>query len=536
MSDDSVELAKSQDGGFEPLIPKQPEEREFGIGSDLPFSTPYSGPQSDETRIYEVLRPWGDDAGPSVSQLEAMRRCDGQARALYRLMTQPIRTALKTAKIINPDTEEDSELEETSFISDMLFLPPTNGGMEIPFKKVIAQMLSGVFDGFAPFELVYWQPDRGPLKGKYTLKKAAYRPAHSVTFLTDNKGNMEGIRQRIVIHGEQVDVKIDGANVIYYAANEEEREFYGVSYFQTAFYHYDKKAKLYYLAHLAAQRAAVGTRVGHMPEDAGKVDKAKFISALADLGVAQYIALPGEKWTVDVMQDKSTFDFLSYIDHHNSQMSKSVLANFFDASTGSTGSSSTTKIQYEGVGNTKSSMSDAFMNILKSIMDDIADIINYELIPRFIDWNFGSGKYPQFVWGEFTDSQDDAIRATFDKLAANADKVTPEFMRELEKHMASQMKLEIDYDAVAAREAQEKAALQAQVTAQAAGTAAPGAATPKPGEPAPGQDVQPADSLDSMVSKAKAAMAKTGTVGLSESENLLVALANMILDESDDDS
>ena len=59
------------------------------------------------------------------------------------------------------------------------------------------------------------------------------------------------------------------------AAQEEERKFYGISFFQSAFYHYDKKVKLYYTAHLAAQRAAVGTRVGTVPQQATKAAKAK---------------------------------------------------------------------------------------------------------------------------------------------------------------------------------------------------------------------------------------------------------------------
>ena len=70
-----------------------------------------------------------------------------------------------------------------------------------------------------------------------------------------------------------------------------------------------------------------------------------------------------------------------------------------------------------------------------------------------------SGKYPQFKWGELTAEQKAAIQDTFDKLRrGRADaNVTPEFMLELEKKMAEDLGLDIDYDKIKAeREKQQK--------------------------------------------------------------------------------
>ena len=70
---------------------------ELGIEFNLPFATPYTDGTSkrdkENRELRELLRIDGDDQGPSVSQLVAMRRLDGQARALYRLLTLPIRAA-----------------------------------------------------------------------------------------------------------------------------------------------------------------------------------------------------------------------------------------------------------------------------------------------------------------------------------------------------------------------------------------------------------------------------------------------------------
>jgi hypothetical protein len=45
-------------------------------------------------------------------------------------------------------------------------------------------------------------------------------------------------------------------------------------------------------------------------------------------------------YKVESLKEFTGFDFLSYINHHNSQMSKSVLAAFFDDSQGTGGDAS----------------------------------------------------------------------------------------------------------------------------------------------------------------------------------------------------
>ena len=63
---------------------------EFGVAQDLPFSTSY-GDLTEVPRLEE----YDYKVGPTPTQLYEMRRVDGQARALYRLITLPIRAAMK---------------------------------------------------------------------------------------------------------------------------------------------------------------------------------------------------------------------------------------------------------------------------------------------------------------------------------------------------------------------------------------------------------------------------------------------------------
>lgn len=423
--------------------PKPRPTIERGFGDFMPFTEPYQGSHL----VYK-------QAEVTIQQLIRMRRTDGQARALYRLITLPIRAALQNATFVPADNQEGGE-EEAEFIDQLFNLPPNAGGMSVPLTRVIAQMLQAIFDGFAPFEMVYWQPVTGPLKGKWTLKKLNYLPADTVKFLVTEKGSFDGFRQVTQKPGGKIlDVKIPRDSCVYYAAQEEENKFYGLSYFESAFYHYDKKVKLYYLMHLAAQRSAVGTRVGTVPEDHSTDELNAFRMGLADLGVAQWMTKP-EAYEVELLKEGGNFDFLSYINHHNSQMSKSILAAFFDENQGTGGDASLVDF-----GKQTDSL---FVMMLQTIMTEIASIVNHYIIPRFIDWNFKSAKYPEFHWGPFTDDQKNSIQDVFTALAGvQGGNFTKEFFRETEKKLASEFGLEIDYETL---EQEEKALEEAEAVA-----------------------------------------------------------------------
>jgi hypothetical protein len=446
--------------------PKPQAEFEVGVPSFLPWQTPYKD-------AWEVLR---DESDVGVRDLIVMRRTDGQARALYRLITLPIRAALKTATFV-PEEGIDGGEDEAQFIQDMFTLPVTGGGMQVPFGRFMAQLVMAIFDGFEAFEMVYWQPKSGALKGKWTLKKMAHRPSEQLTFLLDDHSEFRGLRQRTMYHGEYKDIIIPGENVLYYTVNAEERPYYGISYFNAAYKHWEAKFKLYVVSHIAAQRAAVGTRLGTIPANPSREEKAAFQRALSDVGIAQWMTMP-DGYKVESLKEAGAFDFLAYINHHNSQMSKSVLAAFFDDSQGTGGDASLIDFGRQ---------SDAlFLLMLQTIMGEIEEVINTQLIPRFIDWNFGSGKYPLFRFGQMTEEQKGALLDLFKALAVvapDASNVAPEMYREIEKQVADEFGLEVDWEAVAEREAEEQR--QAELAAQQQQIAETGNAATAPAVDAP---------------------------------------------------
>lgn len=127
----------------------------------------------------------------TVAQLIAMRRQDGQARALFRLLTMPILAALKNADVVQPDGMEGGE-EEAQFCKDLLMAAPPMGGMTHSLSRFIKQMVLAFFNGFSAWEMVYWVPETGPNKGKITLRKIDWRPSETLTFLLDGQGEFNG--------------------------------------------------------------------------------------------------------------------------------------------------------------------------------------------------------------------------------------------------------------------------------------------------------------------------------------------------------
>ena len=465
---------------------------EFGVTQVLPFSSWIDYTTRDNKGKRTVTN---SPDSISVDKLVEMRRHDGQARALMRLITLPIRSALKEAEWVAPE-EGDAE-SEVEFANQMFNLPEQGGGMTVSLSKFLRQTLLALTDGFAVFEEVRQVPAEGPLKGKITIRKMAYRDARTIHFNVDDTGGFDGVRQIAQVAEKRVDVHIEKEKIWYYAANEEENPFYGVSYFEAAYRHYEFKRKLYYVAHVAAQFAAVPGRIGITPPSPDSRMLNSFKTALQNFAFNTALTIP-EGYEVKPFNGNTQFDFMKLIDHHNLMMAASVLAKF---------------LQQEDrqvlIDNGKAdATADMFVLMIESIMTEIADSWSTHLMPKYIDWNFGSKKYPVFRFGQLADAAKDAIKEIFEAVViAGALNCTPEFVRELEKKLAARLGLDVDYDQIAKYE-EEAAKAQQQAEQDAAnqqqqildmhqaaglppGTAggpggAPGAAPRAPGQPSGG--------------------------------------------------
>lgn len=444
--------------GPDPLL-----NSEFGVERILPFS--YWGAENEIVRSERV----------SIDDLVEMRRRDGQARALVRLFTLPILSAFADGEWIAPEENGDDMDEEVEFANLMWNLPPQAGGMTTSKMVFLKKQLQALTDGFSVFEEVRHVPEDGPLAGKVSLRKLAYRDPRTVRFRVDDEGGFDGIRQVATINAKTIDVKIPKEKVFYWTVFAEENPFYGISMFEAAYEHYQIKRKLYYIAHLAAQFAAVPGRIGEVPKGADPRHVQAFKQSLANFAFnTSMVTPPGYK--VTPFNTNTNFNFIQLIDHHNHMMSKSVLSSFLDSE------QRATLIEVGRV----DPNSDFFILALESLMDDIAEQWSMYLMPKYIDWNFGSKKYPIFKFGQLSDAAKDSIAQLFQTVVTSSVlNSTPEFVRELEKKLSTQFDLDIDYDEI---EEQEKQI--AEEEQNAAQQEANGLMNP-PGPGAPGQGGPP---------------------------------------------
>jgi len=375
----------------------------------------------------------------NLEQLFFMTKNDGQARGILNAIKFPVKMARPAVQ-----PSEDGE-EEAKFIQQNLLGVPSEGGMVTPLKVIIARMALAVRDGYKIFEKV-WRI----MKGRVYLEKLAYRGTDCTKFTIDNHGNIDGAHQETTFKGKMIDVKFPLEKLVYYIYNSEENPFAGESGFYPVFYHYDKKHKLYAIAHLAYQLNALPVRLGKHPKNISAEDLTRFRNALKALGTSIAMTFP-DVCTVEAFEGrKGLAEFLPMIQHHDTMMATSFLSQFMS-------------LGHEGGGGSfalSQDQSNLFLMSLMSLLAEIAEVFNVQVIPQLIDWNFGTKKYPRLIFTPFSDTIRSAIMDTFKNLlSARFPQISPEFAISLEEQIAEELGLKIDYKEVKERMETERAEL-----------------------------------------------------------------------------
>ena len=262
-----------------------------------------------------------------LSQLRIMLDRDGQMRSLYKLITAPF-----ISTPINVIPYDKRSTRESAFVKKNLFNSPHQGGMETPIRKVLATMSRTLLEGFGPHEMV-WNYDES--ESKYVLRKIGFRPPDTVKArVNPNNGEFDGFTQRPLtneflvpntvasvglINKQEININRDKA--LWFVTNPEFNHIYGKSSFNSAYYHYEKKHKLYYIAHIASQIKATGYRIVKYPENADREQRKNFLDAVAKLGFNSNLLIPPE-WEVEVVELKGDVNLLPLINHHDIMASK----------------------------------------------------------------------------------------------------------------------------------------------------------------------------------------------------------------------
>lgn len=364
-------------------------------------------------------------------KIDAMYQSDGEVAGLYRIITTPLRGANIR---IHPKHQRGKK--EANFIGEVFHNAPHDGGMRTPLNMVMATILREIIDGYSPHEII-WKIEKGFIR----IDKLAHRPISTISKIKVNdQVEIENYVQSVGVNnfgGHEVEIPSD--KVLHFVFQPEFNPIFGRSMFTQAYYHYEKKHKLYYISHIAAQIRALRLRVLKSAEtDEAKVDKV--LNMVAKLGFNSSINLPDgyELDFPDIGGDAP--DVLPLIQHHDAQMAKSILAQVLDVGVeGRTGSFNLSETHL-----------DIFITNLELIAKGIASVINTTLIPKLIDWNFGTGNYPKIEFVPFDRDTKKSLSSLFLKLAiAKNLNVTPQFRFQVERQVAEDIGLDgIDYEAI----------------------------------------------------------------------------------------
>ena len=435
--------------------PSEPTLRVVGV-ADAPESVNY------ESRLIHVPDINSED-------INKMMKIDGEVSGLYRILMTPLRGA--TLEVKAPHSKAKSE---TNFIQEVLTEPYRNGGMVIPLQTLMATIMRMLIDGWSPHEII-WDIRNGQVR----VEKIEYRPVHSIEAQIDKNNNLTGYVQDLMKVKKRVNgidlrskVTIPGDKIMHFVNSPEWNYIFGRSIFMQAYYHFEKKHKLYYISHIAAQINALRLRLVKIPA-ARESEFDKWMELVAKLGFNSTIALPDDI-SLELLDTGNNFvDITPLIQHHDAQAAKSVLAQVIDLGVeGRTGSF-----------NLSDTHLDVFLVNLELMAQYISSIFNNSLIPKLIDWNFGTGNYPKVQFQPFDRLVKAQLFDIYKRISASANlNASPEFLAELEKKVASATGLNVPYEEIEESvvklferkvDAQIKALENSGNTEQSAGTGDP---------------------------------------------------------------
>lgn len=336
---------------------------------------------------------------PTTQDIMKMIDNDGTAAMLYTVMTVPLQASnwylqpdpADVVTAVDENGNKTTTHPQADFIDECLRNPEHKGGMSTPFSNIIANICLAVAQGHRFFEIVYKLRD----DGKIVFKKVVAREPDTYVIQKDETGGFAGVKQSVKRDNKTVSVFIDIPYSFLFTYRKERKPLEGMTAFRAAYYHYDKKHRLYYLMNQQGQVSAIPIKSLEQP-DAEVDDKVRDanLAAVDKLAVRPSIALPFG-WKLTVHDIKPGIDLSKYVDHHDTQMARSTLSQgqlLGNQSQSQGGSYALAESHW-----------DTFMFAERSMMTTVEEHITNYLVAKLIDFNFAQPLYPEFKFSDLTD-------------------------------------------------------------------------------------------------------------------------------------
>ena len=385
-------------------------------------------------RTSSILKSYEVEENPDKKTIDhylAMQNNDGTVKAITRLFAMPIQSA--PIKIL----AGANDTGEREFIENVLMGPMSKGGMSTPLPFIVADMTRAIFEGFRLYEKVPQIIKEGPHVGKIGWRKLAPRDSTTIELRSDAQGGFMGARQQAYFAGQYVDVILKPEKCILFTFQRERHPLYGESILKTAYYHYDKKHKLYYLAHKKAEIDAVGLKILKLTKPTGESEVTAAEDVIDTIGTNSRVTLP-PGFELEIDRSGGGYNVLPLIEHHDSQMVLSTLAQAIQMGTKSTYGYTYGK-GYEMQG-------EFIVQMLSSIMKSMEDTLNEWAVTPLIEWNFGpDASHPKIKLMPLNDEVQRYLLSLFEKLLAKDPTIVPqEFIDKLSKEAAEKLGFDIE--------------------------------------------------------------------------------------------
>lgn len=317
-----------------------------------------------------------DLAFPVSTQVyDKMRKSDGQIAAVLAAVTLPIRSTKWYIQADKKAKGQDLATQIADFVSGNLF-----GGMKYSWDDHLREALLMLVHGFSVFETV-WRFDNWQKRPVVMLDKYAPRVASSIwRFPQDENYNIVGVEQINYMTGQMVTIPLDKCRV--YTYQREGDNIVGISMLRPAYKHWYIKDALYRIVSVGIEKTAVGTPFATLPRNTSDADRQKVLDALAAIRTAEDggITVP-EGIVLDILEGKrNPIDAMPFIEHQDTLIARSVLAQFLNLGTMSSASGGAYALGRE--------MVDLFVMGLEAI----ANYIQFEVqkdVEKLVRWNFG---------------------------------------------------------------------------------------------------------------------------------------------------
>lgn len=323
----------------------------------------------------EYSNDWKDEK--RIQNVEQMRRGDGAVKAILRAIKAPLMGA-EWSVTTQDGTPKGEEIRE--FVEKNLF------GMRRTWKTFLREALGFLDFGFYAFELIWEKRD-----GKIVLADLEPRIPRSI-FRWKLKDGTFGIVQ-LLLNDETAsyEAEIPASKLLILTNDKEGDDVTGQSILRAAHKHWYYKTNLYAISSIAAERYGVGVPVFTLPESSGDEEKAKAEDMAENIhsNEKSYAVLP-HGWEFEIKTPAGNPQGAAMdnqVNHHNAQITLSVLATFLALGTDGTGSLALSKEQ-----------SSFFLNVLRDMGAYLREEAGNQLIRRMVDLNYGpQEKYPELT-------------------------------------------------------------------------------------------------------------------------------------------